>query len=168
MAIVTRAQLLRMTRRELDALLRRSHPIDPHALDDTCGEPGTEYRGISLGLPRWVERLTWKKFKKVFRRDAQTGAVRGWNVRIQQNALDEPWIPMMRKGAPWSFGHFTVRDDAVLDYGLMRDPLVSLEAGKVDLLLGVSDLALGPLSLRTPTYFCLERDHALGPPAHEL
>ena len=30
------------------------HPVDPKALE------GFAYRGTSLGLPRFVERLTWK------------------------------------------------------------------------------------------------------------
>ena len=47
----------------------------------------TENRGISLGLPAWVERLSWKKFAKAFHRDPRTQRLRGWNVRIEQGAL---------------------------------------------------------------------------------
>ncbi|RLB64229.1 MAG: hypothetical protein DRI90_05055, partial [Deltaproteobacteria bacterium] len=60
-------------------LLTSGHSIDPRQLDDV------EYRGISLGLPAIVEKLTWKKFKKVFHRDPATGVLRGWNVRMEQN-----------------------------------------------------------------------------------
>jgi len=161
---VTRADLLAMSRADLRARLANGHPIDPARLD------GTTYRGISLGLPAWVERVTWKKFAKAFRRDPDTGDLRGWNVRIEQDGLDRPWRPRTRNGTPWTFGHFTVvreRDRLVLDYGagsdrltdplrLLRDPLVALHAGSVSLLLGRSDLALGPARVPTPSYFLLE------------
>jgi hypothetical protein len=165
--------LLRMDRAGLARLLHDGHPIDPRALDDT------EYRGISLGLPAFIERLTWKTFKKVFCRDGER--LRGWNVRMKQNGIAGPFEPLMKRGA-FTFGHFEVvacdgRLD--LDYGrghngaldplrALCDPLVSLEAGSVELLLGRSDVGIGTLRFATPSYFCLERDvplsHRAEPP----
>ncbi len=41
--------LLAADRAQLATILQGGHPIDPASLDDSA------YRGISLGLPRWVE-----------------------------------------------------------------------------------------------------------------
>lgn len=167
--MISRADLLAASREQLRGLLRAGHPIDATQLDDT------RYRGISLGLPAWVERLSWKKFTKVFHRDPNTRALRGWNVRIEQDGLDRPWRPKLRRGAPWTFGHFSVIDEGhrvLLDYGAggnlrldplgaLRDPLVALEAGSVDRLLGWSYLAIGPARIPTPSYFLLEHDGPL-------
>lgn len=168
--MITRAELLGASQGELRALLERGHPIDPARLDDSV------YHGISLGLPAWVERLSWKKFAKAFHRDPATGALRGWNVRIEQDGLDRPWRERIRRGRTWTFGHFAVvhaGEHLVLDYGAgrarldpmraVRDPLVALEAGSVELLLGRSDLAIGRARVATPSYFVLERAGALAP-----
>lgn len=169
---MTRADLLAASRRELRALLDGGHPIDPARLDDTL------YRGISLGLPAWVERLTWKQFAKAFHRDPHTGRLRGWNVRLEQAGLDRPLRPRLRAGRPWTFGHFAVvgaPGRLLLDYGAggnrrldpltaLRDPLVALHAGSVELLLGWSYLAIGPARVPTPSYFLLERDGPLTAP----
>lgn len=163
---VTRTTLLAASREQLRALLESGHQIDPAQLE------GKTFRGISLGVPAWVERMSWKKFAKSFARDPRTGQLRGWNVRIVQDGLDRPWRPRMRRGRPWTFGHFAVtteRGHVMLDYGagatrtidplrLVRDPLVALRAGSVDLLLGRSDVALGSARLPTPSYFLLEAD----------
>lgn len=170
---------------DLRALLREGHPIDPHSLDDF------EYSGTSLGIPAFVERLTWKRFKKVFHRDPVTGTLGGWNVRIRQNDLDAPPIPLLHAGAKVTFGHFAVvtgedprvpshaRRGLLLDYGaggnaawdparLVRDPIVALAPGSADLLLGWTYLRVGPWSVPTPSYFTLERDvpltHRVAPP----
>lgn len=169
--MIARAQLLRASRDELRALLASGHPIAADSLDDTL------YRGISLGLPGWVERLTWKKFAKVFHRDPATQQLRGFNVRIEQDGLDQPWRARMRRGRPWTFGHFVVvadRDRLLLDYSAcstraadplraLRDPLVALVPGSAELLLGWSYLAIGPARIPTPSYFLLERDGRLDP-----
>jgi hypothetical protein len=163
--VITAADLRRAGRAELAALLSAGHPIDP---DDLAG---SEYRGVSLGLPRLVERLTWKKFAKAFYRDPRTGRVCGFNLRVQQDDLDRPCTPLLRRGRPVTFGRFAVSRarsgrGVELDYreagrasplSILRDPLVALRPGECDLLLGRSDLALGPLRVATPTYFSLER-----------
>jgi len=175
----TPSELLGLSRRELMELLRAGHPIDPARLDDQA------YCGISLGLPAWVERLSWKKFEKVFHRDPRSGVLRGWNVRVAQNALDAPWLPLTQAGRPVTFGHFRVVAPAghrvpigcdrglLIHYGLgpgrrldplrrLRDPIVALEPDSVDPLLGWSYLAVvAGVIMPTPSFFVLERPRPL-------
>ncbi len=156
-------------------VLRSGHPIDPTSLDDT------EYRGVSLGLPSVVERLSWKTFKKVFHRDRETGVLRGWNVRMKQTGgIDGPHEPQMRRGQHRTFGHYQVTPEEehrapfrtgglLIHYGLgknglldpirrVRDPLVALEAGSSELLFGWSYVDLGFTTVGTPSFFALSRD----------
>lgn len=147
---------------------------------------GWQYQGLALGLPRWVERLSWKVFVKAFARDAR--GVHGWNVRMQQGGpqLLLPGADMQpqRRGAgPRTFGHYRVlpmvewprnlpsglgKVGVMLDYGTganpaldpmrpMRDPLVALQPGDPTCLLGWSYAELGPLRVPTPSYFLLVR-----------
>ena len=165
-------------------VLEGGYPIEPAALDDT------EYRGVSLGLPPLAEKLSWKTFRKTFHRDPTTGTLCGWNVRLEQRGLDAPDEPMrLRDGSPKTFGPFEVCSTAgypmprregrkvwchrglMLDYGrqpnrpplkFLRDPIVAVRPGEVDLLLGWSYLDLGALRLPTPSFFTLERRGPLG------
>jgi hypothetical protein len=108
--------------------------------------------------------LSWIKFAKAFHRDGDR--VRGWNIRIEQDELDRPWRPKLRRGRAVTFGPFVVvaRDAVVLDYGLgggamsaLRDPVVALD-DRADVLLGRSLLQIGRTTIPTPSYFLLERD----------
>ncbi|MEZ4319331.1 MAG: hypothetical protein R3F61_17590 [Myxococcota bacterium] len=165
---MTLDDLLALDRSALDALLTAGHPVSTDALVNR------EFHGVSLGLPRFVERLTWKKFKKVFvQRD---DAIHGYNEAVEQNALDAPWISVRKRGEPVRYWHFHLRpcDERVptawnrgllIDYAppakpwdvmrFMRDPLVAVNPGSADLLLGVSYAELGPLRIPTPTWFAL-------------
>ena len=181
--MLTASDLMHMNRRELGDVLCNGYPIDPNALDDT------EYEGISLGLPGWVERLTWKKFMKVFCRDGPV--LRGWNVRMEQNPLSAPWVAKIRGGRPVTFGHYHVVSAAghpmpkpcdqslLIHYGLggnarwdpmrrARDPLVAVNPGSCELLLGWSYVDLGVTQVSTPSYFSLQRggalSHSVAPP----
>ena len=151
--MTSRAELLAASHGELRALLAGGHPIEASRLDDTT------YRGISLGLPAWVERLSWKKFTKAFHRDPRDGRLRGWNVRIEQDGLERPWRARVRDGTAVDVrplrGGGASAIALMLDYGaggngrldplgLLRDPLVALHAGSVELLLGWSYLARRP------------------------
>ncbi len=164
--------------------LAQGYPIDSAALDDT------EYRGISLGLHPLLEKLSWKTFKKTFHRDPKTGVLRGWNVRIEQDGIDAAeYRYKMKKGAPFTFGHYQVVSNAdrpcplpvsqglLIDYGLggnpffdfsrlARDPLVALHKDSAEFLLGWSYLQVGPWQVKTPSYFLLIRDGALRHMAH--
>lgn len=148
--------------------LLAGHPIDPADLD------GWVYRGLSLGLPAWIDRLAWKTFAKAF------AGGRGWNVRIRQG--DDGFEPLRdRRGDPRCFGQFAVvplppvgslplpvARGLLLDYGqggngrldpvrFLRDPLVALRPGDADVLLGCTLLEVGPARLTTPSYFLLTR-----------
>ncbi len=155
------------SRAQLRQRILEGYPVAPTALE------GWAYRGTSLGLPRFVERLTWKTFQKTFWREPASGRLLGWNVRLEQDGLDAPSRPKLKRGEPVTTGHYqVVRPEGlrapggfdrglIIDYGALRDPLVAVEPGNSDLLLGVSYLALGPLCVETPTYFLLEREHPL-------
>ena len=163
------------TRGELRERIVRGHAVDPRAIE------GYAYRGTSLGLPGLVERLTWKTFQKTFYRDPATGRLRGWNVRLHQDGLDAPSRPIVRDGAPVCVWGYEVIEPAgtptprgfdrglLIDYArggapwfdtmrFVKDPLVALEEGDYDVLLGVSYAVLGGACVETPTYFTLERD----------
>jgi hypothetical protein len=173
-----RDELCAMKGRALMQALCDGHPIDPAALD------GWEYRGVALGLPRFIERLSWKTFQKTFHRDPATGALRGWNVRIEQRGLDAASVPMRRGDVPRTFGHYVVVPTAghrlrwpveqglLIDYGLggnraldpmrwMRDPLVAVNRGSTELLLGWTYVELGFARLGTPSFFTLERERPI-------
>lgn len=173
--MLTAAEIGRMPRATLKELLRAGHPVEASEL------AGAAYRGISLGLPRFVERLTWTTFQKAFVRDEQLGCVRGWNVRLEQRGVDAPSVPRIRRGVPLTFGHFRVADarprapagcaGLLLDYGAfasalnpmsrLRDPIVAVDAGSASLLLGWSYLDLG-FVVPTPSFFTLEREAPVG------
>ncbi len=164
---MTRDELLALDAAGLAAALAAGHAIDQAALADS------QYRGISLGLPRAIEALTWKTFRKTFHRDPHDGRLRGWNVRLAQTGIDGPSVPLK------SFGHYGVGalgptprpcgPGLLLDYsagtrgpmGRLRDPIVAVNRGSVELLLGWSYLALGPVLLATPSYFLLAREGRL-------
>jgi hypothetical protein len=167
-----------------EALLA-GHPVDSEALDDSV------YRGVSLGLPAFVDRLAWKTFAKVFHRDRARGVLRGWNLRVEQTGTAGDIVPKKKKGEDFHFGHFVVRPARryrtprllrhalVLDYGLggnplldptcfVRDPIVAVNRGSADLLLGWTYLDVAGLRIGTPSYFTLERvgplEKAFDPP----
>lgn len=178
--------LWKLSRRELWERLRAGHPIDPAALDNSV------FRGVSLGLPGFVDKLLWKTFQKTFHLDPHTGRRRGWNVKLQQTGFGFPSQPKRKKdGEPLTFGHYAVvgmegsrapgglEKGLLLDYGqggnarldptgFLRDPIVAVEEGNFDLLLGWSYVAIGGLRFGTPSFFTLERekplDHHASPP----
>lgn len=167
-----------MSRDELARVLAEGFPLD---LADLRGP----YRGVSLGLGAVIERLSWKTFRKRFWVDPVTGDVVGHNERLAQTGVDAAPEPTRdRRGEPITFGPFRVvplppggtpfrcRAGLLLDYGAkhpawhplarMRDPLVAVNEGSTELLLGASYLDVPFGSLRTPSYFTLERE-APGP-----
>jgi len=173
--------LIDADRRTLRALLATGHPVDPDAI------AGWQYRGTSLGMPGFVDQLAWKTFVKAFHRDPGAALVRGWNVRIRQTGLLGPVEPLLKNGKPFVFGHFRVESPLgyfvpagadrglLLDYNQagnpalapvnrLRDPVVALEPGNADVLLGWSYLDLGLVRVPTPSFFTLERLAPVGEP----
>lgn len=171
-------EVLVASTRELRERIVRGHPVDPAELE------GWAYRGTSLGLPRFVEKLTWKTFQKTFWRDPLTGRLLGWNVRLEQRGVGAPSVPLLRDGKPVTEWHYEVLSPRgiptppgfdrglLIDYSrgqnplleptrLGKDPLVALEPGNSDALLGVTYLVLAGRCVETPTYFLLEREHPL-------
>ncbi len=161
------SDLWAMSRRDLEGVMESGYDIDPDAIADV------EFRGVSLGLPAMVERLTWKTFKKVFCRD-EDGGLRGWNIRIEQTGALPPFEPRIKRGAPETFGHYAVDVTSrglTLDYGrfakaldplrFLRDPVVAVRAGDATLLLGTTLLALPFGRVATPSFFTLELDRPL-------
>ncbi len=164
-----------MSRRELTEVMRGGSAIDPDAL------VGWAYRGVSLGLPTFVERLSWKTFVKTFVRRSD-GSVGGYNVRVVQGPLTfpaEPPEPLRADdGAPVTFGPYGVEPfdpsrhrapcsaGLVLDYSkgegargvmaLMRDPITAVLPGSTELLLGWMYADVG-FKVPTPSFFTLER-----------
>ena len=63
---MTPQEIARLSLDGLHRLLADGHAVDADAL------AGTQYRGVSLGVPKWVERLSWTKFRKSFRRAGET------------------------------------------------------------------------------------------------
>jgi hypothetical protein len=171
-------ELLTASRRELRDRIAGGHPVDPRALEGWC------YRGISLGLPAALQRLTWRTFQKTFHRDPRSGRLLGWNVRLHQDGDDAPSRPLVRDGRPVCVWFYEVIEPRgvpvprgfdrglIIDYGRgdnrpwetirwAKDPLVAVAPGDSDHLLGVSYVAAGRLCIETPTYFALEREHPI-------
>jgi len=170
--------MLAMGSGDLTDVVAAGHPINPTLLDDT------EYQGISLGLPAIVDKLAWKTFQKTFHRDPATGELRGWNVRLRQSGLEGEIVPKLKRGAPFTWGHYRVVanagrpspkpwcDSLLIDYSVaansrfgatyrMRDPLVALEAGSAGTLLGWSYVQLGHRQVSTPSFFLLRNPRPL-------
>lgn len=176
---LTLQDLMAMNARELHAVMLRGHRIDEGAI------VGRQFLGVDLSLPGWARRILWHTFRKTFTRDAPDDEVRGWNVRMEQRGVDGPQVPLTdRHGAPRTFGHYRLRSAEgmnfpqgyrgaqFLHYGeagnpfmdlarLGRTPLVAVNAGRSDLLLGWEIFALGPGYLPLPLYWALRDDGPL-------
>lgn len=163
-------QLGESSKAELEAIFRRGTQPDLEALS------GWEFRGRNVAW--WAKRSPILKFIKGFYTDGQ-GQGWGYNIPVEQNGLDAPWICKPSDQDPKRFGFYTVgpvdpasRDNVhlaslLLDYGrgknplldaskVLRDYLVRIDPDSDDLLLGKAYLALGPS--RVPSnFFLLER-----------
>ena len=183
---LTLEDLMAMDARALDRVMRRGHPLDPDVL------AGRMYVGVDLSLPGWARKILWHTFRKTFVRDEATGDVRGWNVRMEQHGVDGARIPLTdRRGEPITFGHYRVRSARglrfpkgwsgahFLDYGIAGNtltdpaalgytPLVAVNAGSQDLLLGWEVFKIGPAFLPMPLYWALRYegplDRVVAPP----
>ena len=137
---------------------------------------GFEWRGYNTP---WLTRLLGiQKFIKGFFQEGDR--VEGYNILVQQNGLDGPWLDQPAPESPKRFGFYWVsqvdqasRDNfypeaILINYGasprnpaygierLLRDYVVQLDLANPDLLLGKAYLALGALRLPS-NFFVLER-----------
>lgn len=183
---LTLDDLLGMSQDDLWEVMRRAHAIDLKALDDT------QYTGIDLSLPEFMHKLLWTTFRKTFHRDPKTGVLRGWNVRVEQTGWEKPPEPKRdRRGHAITFGHYHVlpaeglrfprgwTGPQYLDYRCAGNkwgdlarlgycPLVAVNPGKSDLLLGWEIFRVGAVNLPLPDFWALQLegpvDHVVPPP----
>jgi hypothetical protein len=171
--------LIAMDAEQLQAVIDRGYALDTDAMADT------QYLGVDLSLPPLLSRLMWKTFRKTFHQDPETGVLRGWNVRMEQTGVTGPRVPMTDKhGRPITFGHYHVcsakgvrfpkgwRGGHFLDYGIAGNtfldlarlgytPLVAVNEGSSELLLGWEIFRVGPAFLPMKLYWALQKDGAL-------
>jgi hypothetical protein len=149
---------------ELEALLRGG--VTP-ALDDLAG---WEFRGFNTNPAAELIRI--RKFKKGFRWNPRDPTeLLGYNVKVRQNGLLNPWIPRLQQGEPIRHAPFAVhpvrasdRDNRypgclLLDYWaapgrpwldpsiVLRDYLVQVYPDDNNLYVGKAYGALGPLRI---------------------
>jgi hypothetical protein len=177
--VFTLDDLVAMDADALQGVMDRGHPLDLDALANT------QYLGVDLSLPTVLGRLLWKTFRKTFARDVATGELRGWNVRMEQTGVTGPRIAKTdRRGRPRTFGHYVVRDGRevewpggyrcahYLDYGRAGNtamdlarfgctPLVAVNAGSSELLLGWEIVRVGPKLLPLKLFWALQKDGPL-------
>lgn len=177
--MISRDDLLAMSNRDLAEVVRTANPIPTKELDDT------QYLGVDISLPGFVHKLLWTTFRKTFHRDPATGVLRGWNVRLQQRGLAGPQEPIRgRDGEALTFGHYHLLPAAgkrfpggwtgadYLDYGVAGNlpwdlgrlgycPLVAVNPGSAELLLGWEVFKVGGVFLPLPDYWLLEREGPL-------
>jgi len=152
-------------------LLRGSMP-------DFAELDGWEFRGYNVNPAS--ELIRARKFKKGFYADpADASVARGYNVKVEQNGLLNPWIDQLKHGAPVRhalYAVYPVRADEkdnlypnalMLNYGMgqnppfdpsrvLRDYLVKVSPDNDDLFLGKAYAAIGPLR-SFGGWFVLER-----------
>lgn len=175
-------ELLGMSGAQLFDIMRAAHPIDREAVADSA------YTGIDLSMPALFHRLFWRSFRKTFHKDPVTGVIRGWNVKVEQTGWESPPAPLRdRQGRPKTFGHYELRSaeglsfprgwkgSDYLDYrvagNLFSDfparvgfcPLVAVNEGSVDLLLGWEIFRLGDSFVPLQDFWLLRREGALSP-----
>jgi hypothetical protein len=178
-APLTLEDLMSMNGPELLAVMRRGLPLEPDVL------AGRQYLGVDLSLPGWARKILWHTFRKTFVKDEKAGDVRGWNVRMKQTGIDAPQVPMTgRDGRPKTFGHYRIRSAVglrfpkgwtgpnYLDYtiagnppydpaGYGYTPLIAVNPGSQDLLLGWEIFKIGPAFLPLPLFWALRYDGPL-------
>lgn len=171
--------LLTMSGKQLHAIMDAARPIDVEAL------VGNQFTGSDLSMPKIGQKILWQTFRKTFVRDPDHGDVRGWNVRMEQRGIHGAQVPLRTKdGEPKTFAHYRVRSAegiawprgwhgaTYLDYtiagnpfveGLTTTPLVAVNEGRSDLLLGWEIFRVGGRFIAPSMYWALKLD---GPVDH--
>ena len=146
-----------------------------------AGLVGYEFKGYNL--PFVTQVLGFRKFKKGFFLESgqspEEGEISGYNVVVEQNRLEDPWISKPSDTNPKRHGFYRVYkvrrsevDDRypnalLLNYGLggnprwnpaglLRDYLVQVDPENPDVLLGKAYFAVGSMRM-FPSFFVLER-----------
>ena len=163
-------ELARSSDAGLEKILRASKAPAPESL------VSFEWRGCNTS---WrLKAMGLQKFIKGFFQEGER--VEGYNIPVQQNGLDAPWLDQPTPESPKRYAFYCVTpveresrdnfytDAILLDYGantrnpaygierLIRDYLVQPDLADPDLLLGKAYLALGTLRLPS-NFFILER-----------
>lgn len=180
--MITLEDLFSMSSAELYAVVERGAALDLDAIADKT------YTGIDLSMPDLFHKLFWKSFRKTFHRDPQTGVVRGWNVKVEQTGWDTPPEPKRdSEGNALTFGHYEVRSAQglkfprgwtgghYLDYRFAGNtffdfparagycPLVAVNAGSYDLLLGWEVFNVGGVMVPLNDFWALKLEGELRP-----
>jgi hypothetical protein len=180
--MITLEQLLSMSNAERFAIVQQAHPLDLDALANTS------YTGIDLSMPALFHKLAWKSFRKTFHKDPVSGRLRGWNVKVEQTGWDSPPAAKRdNKGKALTFGHYEVRSAKgvafprgwqgphYIDYGVAGNlasdfpankgfcPLVSVNAGSSELLLGWEVFKIGNTCIPIADFWALKREGPLDP-----
>jgi len=168
---MTYETLCKASNRELERIMRAG---TPPALSDLAGWELRGYNTTPL-----AELIRSRKFKKGFEGDPDDpDGLSGYNVRVRQNGLHAPWLPVLRHGEPIREFPYAVRpvrpgerdsryeNALLLDYGLpgalplpptwLRDYMVQISPDNRDLMLGKAYAALGPLRILVG-FFIAER-----------
>lgn len=171
--------LMAMEAKALHEVMCQGHALEPEELS------GRMYLGVDLSMPQFMRKLLWHTFRKTFVHDESSGVLRGWNVRMEQHGVDGERIPLQdRHGKPVTFGHYQLRSAEGIDFpkdlkcpnfldytragnstfDLARfgyTPLVAVNEGSQDLLLGWEVFKLGPGFLPLPLYWALRYEGVL-------
>ncbi len=176
---LTLDDLMGMKSKALRAVMDAGHPLDESVLADS------QYLGVDLSLPGFMRKILWHTFRKCFHRDPESNVLRGWNVKMEQHGIDGPAVPLTdRKERQVTFGHYHVKSAEnvkfpkgwkgpnFLDYTaagnkfldmarLGYTPLIAVNEGSSELLLGWEIFKLGPLFLPLPLFWALRRQGPL-------
>lgn len=174
---VTFENLLEMNKEQVAEVFWRGHPLDLDQLDNS------HYLGVDLGMPSWFHKFFWKTFRKTFYYDAELQVLRGWNVKLEQTGWDNPLIAKKNKeGEDFSFAHYVVESakgkqfpknwsgDYFLNYSSLNNnfgenlaytPLVAVNEGDMDLLIGWEIFKIGSLFIPLNDHWVLKREGPL-------
>ena len=173
---LTFEDMVTMDKKQVADVFNNGHPIPVNDL------PNSQYLGVDLSLPSWVNKILWKTFRKTFYRDEDSGVIRGWNVKLEQTGYGFPTIAKKdSQGNELAFGHYHVcsaagksfpkswRGADYLDYGVAGNPfydvaglgycpLVAVNEGSADLLLGWEVFKIGSLFIPLNDYWLLKKE----------
>lgn len=168
--------MLNMSNKDVAQVFRNGHPVNKEELINK------KYLGIDLSLPPLMNKILWKTFRKTFYREPETGIIRGWNVRLEQTGWEQQTIAMKnKKGEQIAFGHYHLlhakgkkfpkgwQGADYLDYGVAGNapydlarlgycPLVAVNEGSSELLLGWEVFKIGNIFIPLNDYWLLKMD----------